>query len=172
MMTTFGEKYGYPILGRACYKLISSRSEDLKWYNGVLSDIKQILETTPLDERMYGFSHPTLLYLNGRNAFEMVIYWNFVNRNAKPSIYTDDMMEKVLLLLVENGAGNIHDAINAGCANRVRELIAEGLDLNWPSWETIPWQRGLKSSWLPLEHAIDIADSEIIALLARAMGYA
>lgn len=97
----FAEKYGYPVLGRACYTLVSSTSENEAWYEGVLSDIKGVLESTPVDQRMYGFIEPKLVYLNGLTPFEMVLHWAFVNRNAKPSTYTDEMVERVLSLLVE-----------------------------------------------------------------------
>ena len=165
-MEAFGEKYGHPLLGRAIYTLITSESEDLKWYEKVLLDIKQILETRSVEEPMFGFTNRRLNFMNGLKPFEMVLYWAFVNRNMKPSTYTDDMVEQASILLVENGAGNIHDAINYSCVGRVRELIAEGADLNSPSWETLPWQNhGL--SWLPLEHALDLGDREITEILAH-----
>ena len=77
------------------------------------------------------------------------------------------MVEQASILLVENGAGNIHDTINYSCVGRVRELIAEGADLNSPSWETVPWQEIPESSWLPLEHALDLGDREITEILAH-----
>ena len=166
-MEAFGEKYGHPLLGRAIYTLITSESEDLKWYEKVLLDIKQILETRSVEEPMFGFTNRRLNYMNGLKPFEMVLYWAFVNRNMKPSTYTDDMVEQASILLVENGAGNIHDAINYSCVGRVRELIAEGADLNSPSWETVPWQEIPESSWLPLEHALDFEDREIIQIFAE-----
>ncbi len=114
-----------------------------------LTDIDDILQLVDVNEKTP----------DGYSMFEHVLFW--AHRCGR---YDTDEFNELEELLVRKGAGNIHDAIDHGCLERVKELVVAGVDVSCVSQRTTPWENS-DVVWQPLLHAIYVGDVEIVEYL-------